>query len=119
MGGECDHQLRSLTRGLPITGFESSVCCVSYCYPTSYRGRSTLGTHSFPKGQGTLFTGIYIYIYIYQSWYIATYKDRKNIFKMNKEVRMLLPKKRPNTSRVGKINNYYEDIYIPPYINTD
>ena len=62
-------ELRSLTRGPPITGFESSVCCVIYCYPTSYRGRSTLGTHSFPEGQGTLFTGIYIY----QSWYIATY----------------------------------------------
>ena len=28
-------------------------------------------------------------------------------------------KKRPNTSGVGKINNYYEDIYIPPYNNTD
>ena len=42
--------LQSLTRGPPITGFESSVCCVIYCYPTSYRGRSTLGTHSFPKG---------------------------------------------------------------------
>ena len=28
-------------------------------------------------------------------------------------------KKRPNTSRVGKMNNYYEDIYIPPYNNTD
>ena len=27
--------------------------------------------------------------------------------------------KRPNTSGVGKINNYYEDIYIPPYNNTD
>ena len=27
--------------------------------------------------------------------------------------------KRPNTSEVGKINNYYEDIYIPPYNNTD
>ena len=38
---------------------------------------------------------------------------------MNKEVRMLLPKKRPNTSGVGKIYNYYEDIYIPPYNNTD
>ena len=53
-------ELRSLTRGPPFTGFESSVCCVIYCYPTSYRGRSTLRTHSFPKGQGTLFTGIYI-----------------------------------------------------------
>ena len=38
---------------------------------------------------------------------------------MNKEVRMLLPKKDLNTSGVGKINNYYEDIYIPPYNNTD
>ena len=28
-------------------------------------------------------------------------------------------KKRPNTSGVGKINHYYEDIYIPPYNNTD
>ena len=28
-------------------------------------------------------------------------------------------KKRPNTSGVGKINNYYEDIYVPPYNNTD
>ena len=28
-------------------------------------------------------------------------------------------KKIPNTSGVGKINNYYEDIYIPPYNNTD
>ena len=50
-------------------------------------------------------------------------QDRKNIFKMNKEVRILLKdaaaKKRPNTSGVGKINNYYEDIYIPPYNNTD
>ena len=34
---------RSLTRGLPIIGFESSVCCVIYCYPTSYRGRLLLG----------------------------------------------------------------------------
>ena len=27
-------------------------------------------------------------------------------------------KKRANTSEVGKSNNYYEDIYIPPYSNT-
>ena len=48
------------------------------------------------------------------------YKDRKNILKMNKEVRMLLEKKDlANTSGVGKINNYYEDIYITPYNNTD
>ena len=28
-------------------------------------------------------------------------------------------KKRANTSGVGKINNYCEDIYIPPNNNTD
>ena len=43
----------------------------------------------------------------------------KHILKMNKEVRMLLPKKELyNTSGVGKIKNYCEDIYIPPYNNT-
>ena len=42
-------------------------------------------------------------------------KDRKNLLKMNKEVGMLLPKKELyNTSGVGKINNYCEDIHIPP-----
>ena len=47
-------------------------------------------------------------------------KDRKNILKMNKEVRMLLPKKDLiQVEYTGKINNYYEDIYIPPYNNTD
>ena len=38
---------------------------------------------------------------------------------MNKEVRMLLPKKDLIQVELGKINNYYEDIYIPPYNNTD
>ena len=43
----------------------------------------------------------------------------KNILKMNKEVgRAGAAKKRANTSGVGKINNYSEDIYIPPYNNT-
>ena len=41
------------------------------------------------------------------------------ILKMNKEVGMLLPKKElMYTSGVGKSNNYYEGIYIPPYSNT-
>ena len=50
-------------------------------------------------------------------------KERKNILKINKEIGMMLPKKRDdaakkraNTSGVGESNNYYEDIYnIPPY----
>ena len=47
-------------------------------------------------------------------------KTEKNILKMNKEVRMLLPKKDLiQVEYIGKINNYYEDIYIPPYNNTD
>ena len=47
-------------------------------------------------------------------------QDRKNILKMNKEVvRDAAAKKELyNTSGVGKINNYCEDIYIPPYNNT-
>ena len=48
-------------------------------------------------------------------------QDRKNILKMNKEVRMLLPKKDLiQVEYIGKINDYYyEDIYIPPYNTTD
>ena len=39
---------------------------------------------------------------------------------MNKEVRMLPPKKGLiQVEYIGQINNYYEDIYIPPYNNTD
>ena len=37
---------------------------------------------------------------------------------MNKEVGMLLSKKDLIQVGVGKINNYCEDIYIPPYNNT-
>ena len=36
-------ELRPLTRGPPIIGFESSVCCVIYCCPTNYKGRLLLG----------------------------------------------------------------------------
>ena len=57
-----------------------------------------------------------IYINIYTSIYIKTEKH----LKMNREVRMLLPKKDLiQVEYIGKINNYYEDIYIPPYNNTD
>ena len=45
-------------------------------------------------------------------------KERGEIFLMNKEIGMMLPKK-ANTSGVGESNNYYEDIYnIHPYSNT-
>ena len=59
-------------------------------------------------------------ILTYRVYRLYDIKDRKNIFKMNKEVRMLLPKKDLiQVEYIGKINNYYEDIYIPPYNNTD
>ena len=46
------------------------------------------------------------------------FKDRKNI-KNEQRSKDAAAKKIPNTSGVRKINNYYEDIYIPPYKNTD
>ena len=49
---------------------------------------------------------------------IITIKDRKNIFLNEQRSRDAAAKKRANTSGVGKINNYCEDIYIPPYNNT-
>ena len=40
-------------------------------------------------------------------------------FKNEQRSKDAAAKKRPNTSGVGKINHYSEDIYIPPYNNTD
>ena len=42
----------------------------------------------------------------------------KKHFKNEQRSRDAAAKKRANTSGVGKINNYCEDIYIPPYNNT-
>ena len=42
------------------------------------------------------------------------YKTEKT-FKNEQRSKDVAAKKRPTTSGVGKINNYYEDIYIPPY----
>ena len=42
------------------------------------------------------------------------YKTEKT-FKNEQRSKDAAAKKRPTTSGVGKINNYYEDIYIPPY----
>ena len=59
---------RSLTRGPPIIGFESSVCCVIYCYPTSYRGILLLGKinigDTFISYGTQYFVRKHIYIYI-------------------------------------------------------
>ena len=48
---------------------------------------------------------------------VYTYKPKKH-FK-NEQRSKDAAKTRPNTSGVGKTNNYYEDIYIPPYNSTD
>ena len=50
--------------------------------------------------------------------YSYSYKTEKT-FKNEQRSKDAAAKKRPNTSGVGKINNYYEDIYIPPNNNTD
>ena len=41
-----------------------------------------------------------------------------NINKNEQRSKDAATKKRANTSGVEKSNNYYEDIYIPPYNNT-
>ena len=46
------------------------------------------------------------------------YKTEKT-FKNEQRSKDAAAEKRPTTSGVGKINNYYEDIYIPPYNNAD
>ena len=46
------------------------------------------------------------------------YKTEKT-FKNEQRSKDVAAKKRPTTSGVGKINNYYEDIYIPPNNNTN
>ena len=50
-----------------------------------------------------------------------TERRPKKHFKNEQRSKDAAAPKRPNTSGVGKINNYYEDIYIhvPPYNNTD
>ena len=45
-------------------------------------------------------------------------KRTKKRFKNEQRSRDAAAKKRANTSGVGKIINYCEDIYIPPYNNT-
>ena len=49
---------------------------------------------------------------------LSIYIRPKKHFKNEQRSKDAAAKKRPNTSGVGKINNYYEDIYIPPYNNT-
>ena len=55
-------------------------------------------------------------LYIYLAGYII--KTEKT-FKNEQRSKDVAAKKTPTTNGVGKINNYYEDIYIPPYNNTD
>ena len=52
-------------------------------------------------------------------YYFAHAVQYNILFKNEQRSKDAAAQKRPNTSGVGKINNYYEDIYIPPYNNTD
>ena len=63
----------------------------------------------------------YIYIIIVRLAPLrrVIYIKTEKTFKNEQRSKDAAAKKRPNTSGVGKINNYYEDIYIPPYNNTD
>ena len=58
-----------------------------------------------------------------ECWRVFEMRDRiyiktEKTFKNEQRSKDAAAKKRPNTSGVGKINNYYEDIYIP-HNNTD
>ena len=53
---------------------------------------------------------LFLYLYI-------TTRTKKHL-KIEQRSRDAAAKKRANTSGVGKVNNYCEDIYIPPYNNT-
>ena len=50
--------------------------------------------------------------------FLFLFLKTEKTFKNEQRSKDAAAKKRPNTS-VVKINNYYEDIYIPPYNNTD
>ena len=50
---------------------------------------------------------------------LLIYLKTEKTFKNEQRSKDAAAKKRPNTSGVGNINNYYEDIYIPPNNNTD
>ena len=60
-----------------------------------------------------------LYISIGEKPRVLLLLKTKKTFKNEQRSKDAAAKKRPNTSGVGKINNYYEDIYIPPYNNTD
>ena len=50
---------------------------------------------------------------------LSIYIKTEKTFKNEQRSKDAAAEKRPTTSGVGKINNYYEDIYIPPYNNND
>ena len=60
-----------------------------------------------------------LYIIVIDFTGLSIYIKTEKTFKNEQKSKDAAAKKRRNTSGVGKINNYYEDIYIPPYNNTD
>ena len=51
--------------------------------------------------------------------FLFLFLKTEKTFKNEQRSKDAAAKKRLNTSGVGKMNNYYEDIYIPPNNNTD
>ena len=58
-------------------------------------------------------------ILTYRVYRLYEFLKTEKTFKNEQKSKDAAAKKRPNTSGVGKINNYYEDIYIPPNNDTD
>ena len=58
-----------------------------------------------------------IVIFLYKCFTVFITRLKKHL-KNEQRSRDAAAKKRANKSGVGKINNYCEDIYIPPYNNT-
>ena len=61
-------------------------------------------------GYNTILAVPHYVIRLYSTAILYITSTKKHL-KMNKEIGMILPQKRVNTSGVGESNNYYEDIY--------
>ena len=88
--------------------------------------KRVIGVDTYHHPSGTLLVLIAQSIqYIFNTLLASNHRSIQNIFKRLKKhfkneqrSKDAASKKRANTSGVGKINNYCEDIYIPPYNNT-
>ena len=97
-----------------VAHIHTGYCKIATCYPSRPDKRAQRVAFSSNCERSELHVRVgwrnsLVYIYI----------RRKKHFKNEQRSKDAAAKKRPNTSGVGKINNYYEDIYLPPNNNTD